>query len=77
MKPCKAVINHHRATCQCGNMPGIWRGFDEAVGKFTLRSYAAWEAHAAAAPPGVAGTLFDFRKPQPAAEMLETAELFA
>lgn len=73
----KAVINHHRATCECGNMPGIWRGFEEPIGKFTTRSYAAWERHAAETPADVAGTLFDFRPPEKPKPMAETAELFA
>jgi hypothetical protein len=68
-----AIINHHRATCSCGTMPGIWRRDDEAVGKFTLRAYAAWERHAAESPEDVRGSLFEFEKPK---ERAGTATLF-
>jgi hypothetical protein len=69
------IIGFERAVCSCGNMQGIWRCADEAVGKFTLRAYSAWERHAAESPEDVRGMLFDFERPQEKIE--QTAELFS
>ncbi len=54
-----AVITFHRATCSCGQMRGIWRRDDEAIGAFTLRAHAAWEQHRDNAEPPA--DLFDYR----------------
>jgi hypothetical protein len=52
-----AVINFERATCSCGQMPGIWRRDGETIGDFTKRAYRLWEQHAHGAQP--AATLFE------------------
>jgi hypothetical protein len=69
------VIGFERAVCSCGNMPGIWRDFEENIGRFTLRAYAAWERHAAESPEDVRGTLFEFERVEEKIE--QTADLFA
>ncbi len=54
-----AVITYHRATCSCGQMQGVWRGENEAIGAFTLRSDVIWREHRDNAEAPV--DLFDYR----------------
>lgn len=56
------VITFERATCTCGQLPGIWRRRpNEAIGAFTLRAHAIWEEHKTSTPEPV--PLFDYRIP--------------
>ncbi len=55
-----AVITYHRATCSCGQMQGVWRGENEAIGIFTIRAHAIFEQHRDNAEAPV--DLFDYRQ---------------